>query len=76
MRLLDTLMMCPACGRWWKYREQHQDAADKRANHYGWTPVSAWDIPARHRIAAHETEMYGSPFRWWECHPNPNRGRS
>lgn len=30
MRLLDTLMMCPACGRWWKYREQHQDADEQR----------------------------------------------
>lgn len=83
MRLLNTLMECPECGRWWKYREQYQDAADKWADHYGWFPVSAWDIKARRRIAAHETAKmhYLVPtivgdLHWWDCHPNPNRGRA
>ena len=79
---LGTLWECPACGRWWKYREQYQDAADKWAEHYGWFPVSAWDVPARRRIAAHETAKmhYRVPtilgdLHWWDCHPNPNRGQ-
>ena len=80
---LGALWECPDCGRWWKYREQYQDAADKWAPHYAWSPVSTWDIPARRRIAAHETEKMHyrvpttamSTFHWWDCHPNPNRGR-
>lgn len=79
-------MECPDCGRWWKYREQYQDAADKWTDRYGWFPVSAWDIPARRRIAAHETEKWHAQLRvtyrrttarlhWWYCHPNPKRGQ-
>ena len=86
MRPLGTLMECPECGRWWKYREQYQDAADMWESRYGWFPVSAFDIPARRRIAAHETEKWHAQLRmtlqrttarrhWWDCHPNPNRGR-
>ena len=82
MRPLGTLMECPECGRWWKYREQYQDAADKWVDRYWWVPVSIWDIPARRRIAAHETEKmhYRVPnilgdLHWWDCHPNPKRGR-
>lgn len=68
-------MECPECGRWWKYREQYQDAANKWVDRYGWFPVPAWDIKARRRIAAHETEKHGTPTQWWDCHPNPKRGR-
>lgn len=75
MRPLGTLMECPECRRWWKYREQYQDAADKWADRYWWVPVSFWDIKARRRIAAHETEKHGTPTHWWDCHPNPNRGQ-
>ncbi|MDO4919923.1 hypothetical protein [Kocuria sp.] len=48
----------------------------------GWTPVSWYDVPARRRIAAHETEKmhYRAPStvgtrHWWDCHPNPRKGR-
>ncbi|WP_406019285.1 hypothetical protein OH783_01635 [Kocuria rhizophila] len=47
-----------------------------------WHPVRWYDVPARRRIAAHETEKmhYRVPtilgdLHWWDCHPNPNRGR-
>ena len=75
LRLLGTLMECSECGRWWKYRELNQDAADMWESRYGWFPVSAFDIPARRRIAVHETAKHGTPIHWWDCHPNPNRGR-
>ena len=79
---LGTLMECPECGRWWKYREEPQDAKDSWGTRYAWLPVSVWDVKARRRIAAHETEkMYDrvpnivGDLHWWDCHPNPRRGR-
>lgn len=79
---LGALWECPECGRWWKYREEYQDAKDSWGTRYEWAPVSAWDIPARRRIAAHETAKmhYRVPnilgdLHWWHCHPNPKRGQ-
>jgi len=73
-------MECPECGRWWKYREQYQDAADKWADHYGWFPVSRLDVKARRRIAVHETALMHqrSPttigdLHWWHVNVNPRR---
>ena len=70
---------CPACRRWWKWEPgpfQHPDAV------LHFHPVRWYDVPARRRIAAHETEKmhYRVPnivgdLHWWDCHPNPNRGR-
>ncbi|MDO4920075.1 hypothetical protein [Kocuria sp.] len=77
---LGTLWECPDCGRWWKYREQYQGAKNSWRPRYEWAPVSAWDVKARRRIAAHETEKmhYRVPtatgtLHWWDCHPNPRR---
>lgn len=71
----DTLWECPDCGRWWKYHVFHVFNPE-------WYSVQWYDIPARRRIAAHETAKmhYRVPttvgdLHWWHCHPNPNRGR-
>ena len=76
----DTLWECPDCGRWWKYGVRLYSTA---ADPMDWVPVRWYDIPARRRIAAHETAKmhYRVPnivgdLHWWDCHPNPNRGRS
>ena len=74
-----SLWECPECGRWWKYHVFHVFDPE-------WYPVPWYDIPARRRIAAHETEKWHARLRmtyqrttarlhWWDCHPNPNRGR-
>ncbi len=70
---------CPECGRWWKIRVQTTPVL---VTLWGWQPVRWYDIPARRRIAAHETEKmhYRVPttvgdLHWWNCHPNPKRGR-
>lgn len=84
-----TLWECPVCGRWWKCRAP-KGLGPVPAEAYfsgspyspAWHPVRWYDIPARRRIAAHETEKmhYRVPnilgdLHWWHCHPNPNRGR-
>lgn len=70
-----TLWECPSCGRWWKLHAG-------RVLDPWWAPVSFWDVPARRRIANHETAKmhYRCPtvlgdLHWWDCHPNPKRGR-
>lgn len=73
-----TLWECPTCGRWWKLRH----VASIVRPEWDWWPARWYDIPARRRIAAHETEKmhYRVPttvgdLHWWDCHPNPNRGQ-
>lgn len=63
-----TLWECPHCRRWWKYSLHEQPPHDGptytvlvTTYNPEWTPVSAWDIKARRRIAAHETEKNGTP---------------
>lgn len=72
-----TLFECPDCGRWWKL-------TNNRRNEWAWDwlPVRGYDIPARRRIAAHESNKMHDrvpnivgDLHWWDCHPNPNRGR-
>lgn len=73
-----TLWECPDCGRWWKYHVFHVFNPE-------WYSVQWYDIPARRRIAAHEEQQRSikngyenravKPIHWWDCHPNPNRGR-
>ena len=77
----STLWECPACGRWWKYGG-HPNCYATANDPFEWAPVRWYDIPARRRIATHETEKmhYRVPtvvgdLHWWHCHPNPNRGR-
>lgn len=78
---LGTLWECPECGRWWKYGGR-PDCYATPNDPLGWAPVRWYDVPARRRIAAHETEKmhYRVPtivgdLHWWDCHPNPNRGK-
>ena len=78
---LGTLWECPECGRWWKYGGR-PDCYATPNDPLVWAPVRWYDIPARRRIAAHETEKmhYRVPtivgdLHWWDCHPNPKRGR-
>lgn len=80
--LHGTLWECPACGRWWKYGG-HPNCYATANDPFEWAPVRWYDIPARRRIAAHETAKMHyrvpttamSTLHWWDCHPNPNRGR-
>lgn len=72
-----TLWECPSCGRWWRYHY-----LDTCWDYYEWRPVRWYDIPARRRIAAHETaKMHNrvpnivGDLHWWNCHPNPKRGQ-
>ena len=65
-----TLWVCPECGRWRRYR-CHGRSLDL----YEWYPVRWYDVPARRRIAAHKSEKSNTLFNWWDCHPNPKRGR-
>lgn len=69
-----ALWECPECGRWWKYGG-HPDCYTTPNEPLEWAPVRWYDIPARRRIAAHETEKHGTPTHWWDCHPNPKRGQ-
>lgn len=72
-----TLWECPVCGRWWKCRHVQGFVRPR------WLPVRWYDVKARRHIAAHETEKMHyrvpttamSTLHWWDCHPNPNRGR-
>lgn len=67
-----TLWECPDCGRWWKWKPGLFPDPNAFLNFH---PVRWYDVPARRRIAAHETEKRATPARWWHCHPNPNRGQ-
>ena len=89
----STLWECPACGRWWKCKSPKVPRPSPLEVYYpgspyspAWRPVRWYDIPARRRIAAHETEKWHAQLRmtlqrttarlhWWDCHPNPKRGR-
>ena len=76
----DTLWECPDCGRWWRFH--YLDAC---WDYYEWRPVRWYDVAARRRIAAHKEQQRSTkngyenrtvkPIHWWDCHPNPNRGR-
>ena len=84
-----ALWECPRCRRWWKYRLHTTPPHNGPGyvtlapeHHPRWVPVSVWDVKARRRIAAHESvKMHDrSPttvgtLHWWDCHPNPRRGR-
>lgn len=78
---LDTLWECPECKRWWKYGVR-SDCYATPNEPLTWAPVRWYDIPARRRIAAHETAKillrrpgHTGALHWWHCHPNPNRGQ-
>ena len=85
----STLWECPACGRWWKCKSPKVPRPSPLEVYYPGSPYSpAWrrvrwyDIPARRRIAAHESNKMHDrvpnivgDLHWWDCHPNPNRGR-
>ena len=71
---LGTLWECPTCGRWWKYGGR-SDCYATPNDPLVWAPVRWYDVPARRRIATHETEKHGTPTHWWDCHPNPKRGQ-
>lgn len=77
-----TLWECPVCGRWWKCRALRVPDPRPYEVYYSgspytpaWCPVRWYDVPARRRIAAHETDKHATPAHWWDCHPNPKRGQ-
>lgn len=70
------------CGRWWKCKSPKVPRPSPLEVYYpgspyspAWRPVRWYDVPARRRIAAYETEKHGTPTHWWDCHPNPKRGQ-